>query len=59
MFAYKLEELRRAELIEQAGTYRLARQLRQARRAERSAAKDTRKGGGGVNTRHERFVRAA
>ncbi|MFC5150119.1 hypothetical protein [Streptomyces amakusaensis] len=56
MFHYRLQELRRAELVEQAETYRLARRLRTARRAANRSGENRE---GRVSDPSERFARAA
>ncbi|MFF7205727.1 hypothetical protein [Streptomyces sp. NPDC008141] len=56
MFEYEIASIRRAELIREAETERLVRQVRRARRAARRSAKD---GEGPVSRLREHFVRAA
>ncbi|GGZ48411.1 hypothetical protein GCM10010387_48390 [Streptomyces inusitatus] len=56
MFQYRLQELRRAELVEQAETYRLTRRLRTARRAANRSGENPQ---GRVSDPSERFARAA
>ncbi|MFI2347327.1 hypothetical protein ACH492_09745 [Streptomyces sp. NPDC019443] len=56
MFEYEMQQLRQAELIREADTERLVRQVRKARRAARRAAKDAE---GRVSPDRDRFTRAA
>ncbi|MEU5401831.1 hypothetical protein ABZ348_21325 [Streptomyces sp. NPDC005963] len=56
MFEYRLQEIRRADLIKAAEAHRLAREARRARRAERPA---TTEGEGPVTGPEERFVQVA
>lgn len=57
MFHHRLQELRRAELIQEAADHRLARRVVRARRAAGRAAKDGEEGP--VSTSSERYARAA
>lgn len=56
MFEYELQQYRRADLIREADTQRLVRQIRKARRAARRAAKDAE---GRVSPDSARYTRAA
>ncbi|MEO3977213.1 hypothetical protein [Streptomyces sp. CAU 1734] len=56
MFQYRLQEIRRAELIEEARTHSLVRRVRKARREAARAGDAGRKGAGDPA---ERFIRAA
>ncbi|MEV6393197.1 hypothetical protein AB0M39_00145 [Streptomyces sp. NPDC051907] len=58
MFEYEIQQMRRADLIKEAEDQRLAHQLRQARRAARRTAKNTREGRVSSDPAH-RFTRAA
>ncbi|GAA2642975.1 hypothetical protein [Streptomyces vastus] len=61
MFAYELQQIRSAEMIREAESYRMAREAVRARRAARRSAKDDTEGQ--VNRRphprRHRFARAA
>ncbi|WP_406302909.1 hypothetical protein OHA61_10830 [Streptomyces sp. NBC_00885] len=57
MFEYEMQELRLADLLREAETARLIRQVRKARRAARRSAKDT--GEGRVSHDSTRYERAA
>jgi hypothetical protein len=57
MIEYELQKIHAAELVRQADTYRLVRQLRQVRREARRAAKGA--GEGRLNALRDRFDRAA
>ncbi|MFI6289259.1 hypothetical protein ACIBCM_31700 [Streptomyces sp. NPDC051018] len=56
MFAYELQRIRRAELVQEADNYRLVRRIRRARRAARKSGKEAE---GRVSQPGERFARAA
>lgn len=56
VFEYRLQEIRRADLIKAAEAHQLARDARRARRTERRA---TTEGKGPVTGPEERFVRVA
>ncbi|MFE5856460.1 hypothetical protein ACFQ61_25045 [Streptomyces sp. NPDC056500] len=56
MFEYRLQEIRRADLIKAAEAHQLARDARRAGRTERRA---TTEGKGPVTGPEERFVRVA
>ncbi|MCM2387747.1 hypothetical protein [Streptomyces albipurpureus] len=56
MFAYRLQEIRSADLIEAAAAHRLARE---ARRARRAASRKTTAGAGRVRGPGEEFVQVA
>ncbi|MFF0447185.1 hypothetical protein ACFYT4_12380 [Streptomyces sp. NPDC004609] len=56
MFAYELQRIRRAELVQEADNYRLVRRIRRARRAARRSGQEAE---GRVSPPGERFARAA